>query len=101
MTAINEKAPGFDRSALTLRQRHPIFVEDLLDAQRRAQYAICGVLDQREQRIAGRSSAKWAKTSTRPLPSSNAPTATGEGSKVSSSARAICSAAASPASMVA
>jgi hypothetical protein len=55
MTAINEKAPGFDRSALTLRQRHPIFVEDLLDAQRRAQYVICGVLDQREQRIAGRS----------------------------------------------
>src|SRR5262249_13001734 len=54
MTAINEKAPGFDRSALTLRQRHPIFVEDLLDAQRRAQYA-SGVLDQREQRIAGRS----------------------------------------------
>ena len=55
MTAINEKAPGFDRSALTLRQHHPIFVEDLLDAQRRAQDAICGVLDQREQRIAGRS----------------------------------------------
>ena len=55
MTAINEKAPGFDRSALTLRQRHPIFIGDWLDTQSRVWCAICGVLDQREQRIAGRS----------------------------------------------
>src|SRR5215469_12401792 len=55
MTAINEKAPGFDRSALTLRQRHPIFVGDLLDTQSRVWRAICGALDQREQRSAGRS----------------------------------------------
>src|SRR5262249_13228496 len=54
MTAINEKAPGFDRSTLTLRQCHPIFVGDLLDTQSPWR-AIRGALEQREQRSAGRS----------------------------------------------
>jgi hypothetical protein len=62
----------------------------LLDAQRRAQYAICGVLDQREQRIAGRSLGEMGEDLEASL-----------GSKVSSSARAIRSAAASSVATVA
>ncbi len=34
MAAMHEKAPGRDRSALPLRQRHPILRSDLLDAER-------------------------------------------------------------------
>ena len=49
----------------------------------------------------GGASAKWAKTSNRPLASSNTPTATGEGPHASSSACAIRSAAASSAAILA
>lgn len=90
VTAINEKTPGFDRSALTLRQRHPILVGDLLDTQSHVWCAICGVFDQRKQRIAGRSLGEMGEDLEASL-----------GSKVSSSARAIRSAAASSVATVA
>src|ERR1051325_11300070 len=101
MTAMHNKASGFDRSALALRQGHPIFVGNSLDQQWPELHASSGMLDQNTQNFRGGSSAKWAKTSKRPLPSSNTPIATGEGSHCSSSARAIREAAASSAAMLA
>ena len=64
-----------------------------------APLATCSIRGRNVSR--GGASAKWAKTSNRPLASSNTPTATGEGPHASSSACAIRSAAASSAAILA
>jgi hypothetical protein len=61
VTAMHEKAPGCDRPAFALRQRHPIFVSDLLDAQWPELRAVGYVLDQHKQGVARRCLGKMGE----------------------------------------